>query len=194
MARRFNQAWSLPEILAVLGVISGLCVIGLPALNGLIASQARRASIDLVMGWMDRARSAAIAQGRPTYVVFADQQCPEHSFRAAAIFQDNENPALAPVMLSRWESLPAGCRFDGTGNSVFTAPQESLPDGTPATFPVPHRGTLPLPHLKFDATGSVLHPATTDLSGVSFLSGLGRVAVARATGWPRFIESAPSRP
>ena len=149
------SAFTLIEMLAVIAITSMLLAVSLPAFNGMIRSSSRRAAISQTMGLLDQARSLAIAEGRPTYVVFADSTfpTPDHWYRAAAIFQDAEAAATSPVMLTAWSMLPPGYSFNcNMAPSVFSAK-----DPTNTRFPVMGE-TKAIPYIKFGPTGSVMYP------------------------------------
>jgi len=201
----FHRAWTLLEIVAVLAIVAATLAVALPAVSALMQTSGRRSAIDQVTAMLDRARMCAIAENRPVSFVVADSSVAvaDRRFRAAAIFQDNADPAQPPVMITPWRALPTGVRFAATSSSLFDAPPEIYPDGvTAVSFPVPTEGNLVLPHLKFSATGSVVYPADAARAGMVLVTGgpgpavssggmgpnADRIQVSPATGWPRVLS------
>lgn len=200
-----QRAWTLIEIAAVLAIVATTLTVALPAVCGLLQASGRRGAIDEVVAMLDRARMCAIAENRPVSFVVADSSVAvaDRRFRAAAIFQDNADPAQPPVMITPWRLLPTGVWFLATPSSLFDAPPELYPDGsTVVSFPVPNEGNLVLPHLKFSPTGSVLYPGNASCAGLALVAGASgrngpnadRIQVSPATGWPHVVagSSAPA--
>ena len=160
--RHGSEAWTLAEMLAVLGVISALMAATLPAVRGMNRSSGRVAAVGEIMGLLEQARSLALANGRPAYLVLSDHTVPdERANRAVAIYLEAEDPGNDPTLVARWRTLPVGYRFLGTPEtlSLFTAPHESALIQAPQ-FRLPGDSTLrTLPYLKFTPAGGVGHPA-----------------------------------
>ena len=103
--RRF--AFTLVEMLVVMGIIVLLLAATLPAFRGLNQSESRRGAVGNLLGVLDRARMMAITDGLATYVVFA---CPAASGqlnsdlrgRAYAIYEDADNVTFVPTQKTPW--------------------------------------------------------------------------------------------
>lgn len=166
---RVPAAFTLVEMLVVMGIISLLAVVSLPSLRGLGQTGLRRSAVSAVMNALDRARVMAISDGRATYVVFACKTTGETQVnpalwgRAYAIFQDADNIDFQPQQRTPWLYLPTSMAFkvDGNTPSVTNRPLDSTDPAFPlsavANPPSVATGTSKalLPYLKFDSTGMV---------------------------------------
>ncbi len=153
-----RSGWSLVESLAVLGILSLMLAAVVPAVRGMARSSGRVAALDGLTAAFSEARSLAIAQGRPAYLVFADAGMAEdRRCRAVCIYQEAENPADPPVRVTAWSRLPTGfcLNADPALASLFTAPPE-VP--APAFRLAGEATPRVLPYLKFGPTGEVLYP------------------------------------
>ena len=152
-------AFTLVEMLAVMGVVSVLLAVALPNLRGLNQSAGRRNAVTGVMNALERARVMAITDGRATYVAFAcktsngTQVNAKLWGRAYAIFQDKDNTSFQPVQTTPWLYLPDSMAFKVS--SIPSVTNRPLGTDDPA-FPllaVAGTGKAQLPYVKFDATG-----------------------------------------
>lgn len=170
-----RKAFTLVELLAVMGVISLLLVVVLPAFKGLGQSARQRGAVGMMLGVLDRARMMAISDGLSTYVVFAcptqtgAHLNPELVGTAYAIYEDHDNVSFAPEQRTPWMRLPTNVALkisddNGTHSSVTNRPliatgqtnsdpafpinATALASGTAST-------TVQLPYWKFDSTGAV---------------------------------------
>ena len=73
----FLAAFTLLELLVVVGIISVLLVAVIPAVNSLSKSSGRKGAISNLLGAIEQARAQAIKDGRRTYVVFPRSQLEE---------------------------------------------------------------------------------------------------------------------
>lgn len=167
--QRRAAGFTLVETLAVTGIILILTTITAMAVRGFNGGLSRRAAVGNLMGVLDQARTIAISDGRPTYVVFVSAPSghmqnapglPDTMWgRAYALFEDKEvtdgmsAADFSPGQRSAWMYLPSGVAFQCSGVPSLTA---SLPaPDDPTAFPV-RSATLSLPYLKFDATGQIV--------------------------------------
>ena len=169
---RRRAAFTLVEMLVVMGIIVLLLAATLPALRGLNQSESRRGAVGNMMGVLDRARMMAISDGLATYVVFS---CPTDPTqinadlrgRAYAIFEDGDNVTFIPTQKTPWMSLPKGMAFKvkaDVANDCISARFASLaPTPTDLSFPLTVAASpsgsggnsVQMPYWKFDATGAV---------------------------------------
>ncbi len=174
---RRHKAFTLVEMLSVMGIIVLLLAATLPALRGLNQSGSRRGAVGTMMGVLDRARMMAISDGLATYVVFTcpvkdneSQLNPDLCGRAYAIFQDSDNVAFIPTQKTPWMQLPKGMAFKvkvlrGVTDDCISARFDSVApknDGTDPSFPLSGAAmangsptSVQLPYWKFDGTGAV---------------------------------------
>lgn len=162
-----RAAFTLVEMLAVMGVISLLLLVTLPALRGINQSQSRRGAVGNLMAVLDQARMMAISGGCSTYVVFAchtsstPQLSPSLWGRAYAIFQDSDNVNFKPVQRTPWLYLPTGMAFKKDDNIPCIT--NRMLGGSDPVFPVGNTflsdsagaAGVQLPYWKFDSTGAV---------------------------------------
>ncbi len=173
--RRTGVAFTLMEMLVVMGVISILLVTVLPAFKGMGRAAGQRGAVGTMLGAIDRARIMAISDGLSTYVVFACPAASGTSLKpdligaAYAIYEDQDNITFKPVQRTPWIRLPTNVAFkitdDGGSHSSVTsriliAPGQSNSDPVfPVTASALAGGSgatnVQLPYWKFDATGAV---------------------------------------
>ena len=69
-SRRPEAAFTLVELLAVIGIMGLLAAVGVPALKGLSGSGGRKQALSQVMGALEIARNTAISNGTNAAVIF----------------------------------------------------------------------------------------------------------------------------
>lgn len=193
-----KAGFSLIEILAVIAILAILGALLAPAVSGFTSTAGRRGAVNLVMNTIDQARVAALEQGRPVHVIFAQREFPE----ADSILVLREDETGQPTeQLSRWLTLPRGVVFVNTGLFDTTSPTvgaELLP-GAAAESVVRH-GVL-----TFSPRGTVQFPTGGDdnrrriklidgvrngeAAPVAKTDGLDIISVARFTGRPQLDVS-----
>jgi prepilin-type N-terminal cleavage/methylation domain-containing protein len=172
-----DRAFSLVELLAVVGIIAILSVAAVPVMRGLGGSQSSRATAQILISALEQARTAAILSGTNAYLVLPDANFPatNYQFRSYAIvrpavdldgstkddFQTNVN-AGNWVLLSKWERLPGDLLFSSTLLS-------ELAKITPTNLPAPGgSNATQMPMIGFTPSGSLSQAAGT--SGLLFAS------------------------
>lgn len=168
-SRRAPRAFTLVELLSVMGIISVLLAVTIPALKGLHGAGSRKSAVRTLMGALDQARMLAISDGRATYVVLAGPplagrgpQVEASLFgRAYAIFEDNAD--FEPVQRTQWLYLPKGVSFKikndgGSTASLMNRPaSQATPDPAFAVKPPGSDSAavkVQLPYVRFDSTGA----------------------------------------
>lgn len=112
-----RPAFTLVELMAVVGIMALLAVVGMPALKGLTGSGGRKAALGQVMGALELARNTAISSSTNTAVIFPDishvQTLGEaFPYRTMAVVRWNvTNSTSPPTMVGSWISLPQGVSF-----------------------------------------------------------------------------------
>jgi len=173
--REARDGFSLVEILVVSGVIGLLLALTVP---GLVAfTPSRKSAIHEVSGFLENARSRAMASQTEMIVAFADGNFPgEGAYRSYALFQvegaNEDPPDERPLrQLTPWRSLPPGMvfghgsHFEAPGGTAFRTLFE-VP--VRRDFPLPpvnpggDGGTAALPSLHFGPDGGVRFPAFAD--------------------------------
>lgn len=162
-----TKAFSLVELMAVVGVMALLAVVAAPALRGLAGSGGRKQAIGQLMGAMELARNTAIATGTNAAVVIPDNSFPRtnYSFRSLAVVAWNPtNTNNPPAMVGSWISLPEGlgifpnCLTDlpKTNVSLVLPPAQTNTSAQPVIVFQPDGGLLD--------SGAGVFPATNGLA------------------------------
>lgn len=116
---RSKPAFSLIEMVAVMGVLAMLCVTGFSLMHG-TGCQSRKAALDLLAGAIEQARAAAITSR--SYVVLAvaepgdlptgDERCRLGMF-AVATWPDAATDTVRGELLARWQTFDSGIALLG---------------------------------------------------------------------------------
>ena len=113
----FTLAFSLLEILVTVTLIVALVLLMVPCWGMITRSRSKQAATNLVMGSMEQARHAAIAQKFDLWVVFQHRQPPAlDSFRLVS----RQGSIIIPV--NAWQNLPAGVSFHPGSGSLMQDP------------------------------------------------------------------------
>jgi len=147
-SERSRAAFTLVELLAVIGIMGLLAAVGVPALKGLTGSGGRKQALSQLMGALEIARNTAISSGTNAAVIFPDSTSDSvfggvqnpYRYRSMAVVAWNAtNSATAATMVGSWIVLPQGVAF--FPNSISALPQTSnisvqiLTTTTSGTFP-----------------------------------------------------------
>jgi prepilin-type N-terminal cleavage/methylation domain-containing protein len=159
-----HAAFTLLELLVVMGIIALLLAALIPTVN-ISKSTGRKGAVSNLVGAFEQARSLAIKDGRPAYVVLTtnlsstDQNLVQrYSYRSYAIFEDEEDPAKPGTFKQKqsteWKVLPTGVSLR---SDISATPWVADID-----FPFTPEGaskTEKFPYLKFNSSGQVDSPA-----------------------------------
>ena len=118
-------AFTLVELLAVVGIMGLLAAVAVPALKGLTGSGGRKQALSQVMGALEIARNTAISTGTNAAVIFPDSTFASgdaYKYRAMAVVSWNATNASTPAtMVGSWIVLPQGIAL--FPNSISALPQ-----------------------------------------------------------------------
>jgi len=130
-ALRESSAFTLIELMAVIGIIGLLAVVGVPAMKGLTGSGGRKQALSQVMGALEIARNTAISTGTNAAVIFPDDgfsatgaDPTPYKYRSMAVVAWNPTNTNDPAtMVGSWIVLPQGI-------ALFPNSISALPQGT----------------------------------------------------------------
>jgi len=117
---RSRAAFTLVELLAVIGIMGLLAAVAVPALKGLTGSGGRKQALSQVIGALEIARNTAINNGTNAAVIFPDSTSDStfggaqnpYRYRSMAVVTWNPtNTNSPPTMLGSWIVLPQGVAF-----------------------------------------------------------------------------------
>jgi prepilin-type N-terminal cleavage/methylation domain-containing protein len=113
--RRPEAAFTLVELLAVIGIMGLLAAVGVPALKGLTGSGGRKQALSQLMGALEIARNTAISTGTNAAVIFPDNTFASgeaYKYRSMAVVAWNATDSSLPTtMVGSWIVLPQGVAF-----------------------------------------------------------------------------------
>jgi prepilin-type N-terminal cleavage/methylation domain-containing protein len=191
-----QRAFTLIELLMVLGIIAIAFTALVPAVTSLSKSGGRRAALNSLLGGIEQARAEAIKSGQPTYVVFptftsgTQATLDRYNYRSYAIFELDAATGIAR-QLTDWKSFPTGVALRAAG----TAALSNLPVWTPpAGFTFTPDASADASHFlyfQFNSNGEVTAPAADVLLGIfeGYVSGGAEVATTKdASGNPSAVE------
>ena len=168
----FNQgktlnAFTLLELLVVIGIIALLLVAVVPAVTSLSKSTGRKGAISNLLGAVEQARAEAVKTGQAAYVVFPTfpsgppKVVDRYNYKSYAVFADDPDHPERPRQLTNWKTFSTGVSLRALGS----APLSNLPDSgelvPPVTFlftPDASAGAA-FRCIKFNGSGEVEAPA-----------------------------------
>jgi len=162
-----SRAFTLLELLVVIGIIAIALVALIPAVSSLSKSSGRKGAITLLLNVFEQARTLAIKDGRPTYLVFAaqfpvgtsattDQNIIDRYFyRSVAIFEDDAtDPSKPKVQVTEWKTLPTGISLR---SEISDSASSSGWSGGDFVFSAT-KSTVKFPFIQFNSSGGVDSP------------------------------------
>ena len=115
MRKKSNSgAFTLVELLAVIGIMGLLAAVGVPALKGLTGSGGRKQALGQLIGAMELARNTAISSGTNAGVIFPTDTMTNqgYAYRTMAVVTwATTNTNNEAEMVGDWISLPQGIAF-----------------------------------------------------------------------------------
>ncbi len=163
-------AFTLVELLAVIGIMGLLAAVGVPALKGLTGSGGRKQALSQVISALEIARNTAISTGTNAAVIFPDSTFASgeaYKYRSMAVVAWNAtNTNLPATMVGSWIVLPQGV-------ALFPNSISALPTTTNISVRIlTAASTASFPGIVFQSDGGLsedLSPKPTN--GISFFEG-----------------------
>lgn len=107
-----RSAFTLVELMAVIGIVALLAVVGVPAIKGLTGSGGRKQALAQVLGALEVARNTAISSGTNAAVIFPDSTFAfgeAFKYRSMAVVTWNPTNSADPAtMVGPWIVFPQG--------------------------------------------------------------------------------------
>jgi prepilin-type N-terminal cleavage/methylation domain-containing protein len=164
------RAFTLVELLAVVGIMGLLAAVAVPALKGLTGSGGRKQALNQVISALEIARNTAISTGTNAAVIFPDSTFTSgdaYKYRSMAVVAWNPTNTNAPAtMVGSWIVLPQGI-------ALFPRSISALPLGTNITIRIlTNSTTANYPAIRFQPDGG-LDESQTPLptNGIAFFEG-----------------------
>jgi len=176
-SERSRAAFTLVELLAVVGIMGLLAAVAVPTLKGLTGSGGRKQALSQVMGALEIARNTAISTGTNAAVIFPDVNFASQPYRyrsMAVITWDatNTNSVTTNSMLGSWITLPQGIVLhDAQINQLPTLTNTTALRIPPFTTPT---NTMNLRAIVFQSDGALEESYYTNiltLNGISIYEG-----------------------
>ena len=184
--RRPVAAFTLVELLAVIGIMGLLVAVAVPALKGLTGSGGRKQALSQVMGALEIARNTAISTGTNAAVIFPNAEFSAtgvdptpYKFRSMAIVSYFDTTIATNTgsnipydkLVSSWIVLPQGISFlpkylktNTTTNMISVTAKIRIP---PKTTNI----SITCPGIVFQSDGGLLETNSIPVAGVAFFEG-----------------------
>jgi len=160
-------AFTLVELLAVIGIMGLLAAVGVPALKGLTGSGGRKQALSQLIGALEIARNTAINTGTNAAVIFPDSTFSSgeaYKYRSMAVVAWNPTNANTNSMIGPWLVLPQGIAF--FPNSLKSNNLTSITNIYIRILTNTISGSFPA--IVFEPDGSV---STTPTNGIAYFEG-----------------------
>ena len=178
---REQSAFTLVELLAVVGIMGLLAAVAVPALKGLTGSGGRKQALSQVMGALEIARNTAISTGTNAAVIFPDNNFKlgdAYRYRSMAVvsYKDstiaaNTTPIAYDKLVSSWIVLPQGISFLPKYLSTTTKTNMISVSASIQIPPKTNSVTIICPGIVFQTDGGLLETNSIPVSGVAFFEG-----------------------
>ena len=130
-----RSAFTLVELLVVIGIMATLLVLVVPSFTGLGRGQSMRSAVTQLRSTLSLARQWAITRNEKTYVIFPDDGSYNPARNAALALRSYAVWAEKSGYISDWRYLPPGVIFDSSepaANNLFNTTTDRV---YPVAFP-----------------------------------------------------------
>jgi prepilin-type N-terminal cleavage/methylation domain-containing protein len=187
---REQSAFTLVELLAVVGIMGLLAAVAVPALKGLTGSGGRKQALSQVMGALEIARNTAISTGTNAAVIFPDSTFASgdaYKYRSMAVVAWNPTNTNSPAtMVGSWIVLPQGIALSPKSIS-------DLPIGNNISIRIlTSSNTANFRAISFQSDGALdegLFPVTQPLPSITFFEGTVDVTTAKKNSKTTMFET-----
>src|SRR5438552_6279982 len=172
------RAFTLVEMLVVLGMIVILLSAIVPAVTSLSKANGRKAAMANLLGGIEQARAEAINTSQATYVVFptfgagtTQSSVDRYNYKSYAIYEDNAANPGSVKQVTPWKALPTGvalraARYTINGVSIdwflsYLQDPAGLNPAPTFTFTPDLSAAAVFRCLKFNSNGEVQAPITS---------------------------------
>jgi prepilin-type N-terminal cleavage/methylation domain-containing protein len=123
-----HRAFSLLELLVVIGILSLLTALSAPSVRSFMKSQAHDRAVAELLGSFELARSYALLNNTPVYVLFPADSAPSNgsespTFRSWATAHETPEGDILP--LTSWQTLPDSLSFGSEPRSVLGSDEDN---------------------------------------------------------------------
>jgi len=125
-----RRAFSLLEMLVVIGIIAIMMSLLVPAIGEFSSTAGRRGAVNIVMSTLEQARVAALESGRPVHVVFYRRVGTEPDSIMVVRDPEDGNSATPYERLTKWIKLPKGVILHsptaGSASTILSGDQNNI--------------------------------------------------------------------
>lgn len=153
------QAFSLLELLVVIGIMALMMSLLVPSIAGFSSTAGRRGAVNVVMNTLEQARVEALQSGRTVHVVLIQEKDATKDSIVVVREPEEKSGAWTYERLTKTIRLPEGVLFHAAQNSLLS---QGLPNGFDQSridrFPADAAG---FGVMSFNASGAVEFPQST---------------------------------
>lgn len=197
--RSKRSAFTLVELLVVVGIIATLLVLVVPAFTGLGRGQSMRSSVAQLRSTLALARQWSITRNEKTYVIFPDDGSYNPAKNAVMALRSYAVWAEKSGYISEWRYLPPGIVFDSTeptASSLFNTTTDRV---FPVAFPSNGAPSVSMYCIAFTPNGRLNQAGGTTLRlylregwvDANTNSGVASAPVIKSTNYTMYFEMRP---
>jgi prepilin-type N-terminal cleavage/methylation domain-containing protein len=169
LSAKTRRAFTLIELLVVIAIISVLLVAVIPAVTSLSKSTGRKGAMSNLLGTIEQARTQAIRDGQPAYLVFptfdtgSATTLDRYNYKSFAVFEDQEDPAnpgtFKQKQLTAWNTLPTGVSLRSQSLQSIRNLSDATTLGLALNFSPDQSSSPKFWCIKFNTAGAIESPS-----------------------------------